>query len=174
MARVPKKTKMTGKHLMAATMLAKGASVKEVSQSMRVTADAIYSWQRWPVFQEAQQSYIASVARAELDRGLEDAQVSLHESSGEIVKWMVAVVLGEIELKPQDKQRWRMALDMLHHAGIIDKQAALKTEQPSPANFTLNQTLAQRRQSILASGNADLAAQLERFVKPDVQRRLTS
>lgn len=164
MGRVPVSTRLTGKHLMAMTMLAKGISVKEVAKQMRVTPDSIYTWQKWPQFQEAMMNYVASVARERLDRGLEEANVTLHDHLSEIVNWMANVVLGTIELKEKDQKRWKMALDMLHHAGIIDKQAVAKSEPPQAAN--VNFTLDQRRQAILASGNAGLQAQLERFNKP--------
>ncbi len=169
MGRTPVGTRLNGKHMMAIAMLAKGQSVKDVAVVMRVTPDTIYTWQKWDAFQDAQNAYISSVAREELDRGVQEANLTLHEYAQAIVNWMAGVVVGAIELKAQDKQRWKMALDFLHHAGILDKQAILKAEMPGPNQTNVNLSLDQRRQSVLASGNADIAAQLEKFRPPPPQ-----
>ena len=166
MGRIPKGTTLTGKHLMAMTMLAKGIHAKDVAKSMGVTVDSIYVWQKWPQFIEAQTRYVASVAREELDRGLADATINLHEHSQEIVNWMAGVVLGSIELKQQDQRRWKMALEFLHHAGIIDKQAMLNAQAPAQNQTNVNLNLDQRRQAVLATGNAELSQQLEKFRPP--------
>lgn len=161
-------TTLTGKHHMAITRLAKGKSATDVAKELHVDVSTIYSWQKWPLFQERLAQYIDSIAKQELDRGIEDAQVVLSESMAEIVMWMTGVVTGKIELK--DPKRWRMALDLLHHAGILDKQALAKSEMPIPSTtIQVNQTNDQRRQAVLASGNQDIQDQLARFRPPVVQ-----
>lgn len=166
MGRAPASTRLTGKHMMALALLSKGQTPKEVAQTMRVTVDTIYIWQKWETFQDAQQKYIASIAREELDRGIAEATVTLHDNSSAIVHWMTDVVLGTIELKPQDHRRWKMALEFLHHAGIVDRQAMLNAQPPSPNQTNVNLNLDQRRQQILSTGNQELQAQLEKFRPP--------
>lgn len=168
MGRVTKRQHLHAKQQLALVSLVKGRPVKDVARDLSITPDTIYAWRKSEAWQTMERDYISSLAREELDRGLQDAQIDLNQSAGAIVKWMTGVVLGEIELKPQDQKRWRMALDLLHHAGILDKQAALRAEQiaSNHPQTNVSLTLDQRRQQMLAPGNAELARQLENFRPP--------
>lgn len=171
MGRSLKSTRLKGKHHVAMALLAKGRSPKDVAAQMGVVVDTIYQWQKWPEFQEAQNDYIISLAREELDRGLQDAIVDMHESTRSVVRWMTAVVIGEIELRPSDSKRWKMALDFLHHAGILDKQQVLSLESGGRDRPpSLNLTLDQRKQSVLQTGNQEILGLLEKFKDPSIQR----
>jgi len=161
MGRILKRTTLTGKQSLAMMKLVKGISPSSVAQEMGMSVGTIYTWQKSPVFLERQAQYVESLARQEMDRGLQEAEVTLHESSSAIVQWMLNVVLGVTECK--DKNRWRMALDFLHHAGIIDQQVLAKNSALEAQGHSINLNLDQRRQSILAAGNQELQSQLEKF-----------
>lgn len=154
-------TSLQAKHHLAIVKLVKGEKPTDVARDMGIDPGTIYNWQKWPAFQERARQYAESLANEALDRGLEDANVALHDSVRPIVQWMRDVVLGITECK--DPKRWRMALDFLHHAGVIDKQQVAKAEA-NPALFSLN--LDQRRQQVLAVGNQDLEDRLKNFRNP--------
>ena len=154
-------TTLQAKHHLALVRLVKGDRPQDVARDMGFDVSTIYAWQKWPLFQERAAQYAESMAREALDRGLEDAQVELRQSTTPIINWMRDIVLGVTELK--DKNRWRMALDFLHHAGILDQQSVAKAASNPAAlmNFNLDQ-----RKQTLAVGNADLEEKLKNFRSP--------
>ena len=79
MGRVPKNTTLTGKHMVAIAKLGQGMKPADIARDMGFDVGTIYSWQKWPLFQERLASYVESIAKTELDRGLEDASVLLKE-----------------------------------------------------------------------------------------------
>ena len=160
MGRIPKNTTLTGKHMVAIAKLGRGEKPVQIAKDMGMDVGTIYAWQKWPVFQERLTKYVDSVGRQELDRGAEDGLIELKEQVSSIVLWMTDVVLGKIAL--QDKHRWKMALDLLHHAGVIDQQAALRAQQ-NPTSLNVGSLTLDRRQQMLAVGNEEL---LSKFSPP--------
>lgn len=161
MTRVPTGNSLKGKHYLAIARLVKGEKATLIARDLGIDANTIYTWQKWPLFQQRQAEYAESLVRQELDRGVEDATVLLHEQAIPIVAWMQRVILGETKL--EDPKRWRMALDFLHHAGILDRQRAL--EAGNAAASGVNISFDQRQQSLNA-GNQEIQRQLDRFNPP--------
>lgn len=163
MGRQLRGTTLTGKHIVAIAKLGRGMRPTEVAKEMGVDRGTINMWQKWPVFQERLAQYVDSLAKTELDRGLEDANFLLKEQLSSVILWMTDVVLGRTELK--DPKRWRMALDLLHHAGLIDQQAVVKASA-APQTLNIGSLNQDRRQQLLAVGNEDIQKRLERFAPP--------
>lgn len=158
--RSPKGIKLTGKHMIAISKLGRGEKPGQVAVDLGVDINTIYAWQRWPVFEARLAEYIDSVARQELDRGIEDGIVLLRDQTSAIILWMTDVVLGKTSLS--DKARWKQALDLLHHAGIIDQQAALRA-QANPQTLNIGNLTQDRRQQLLVQGDQEI---LQRFQPP--------
>lgn len=164
--------KLKGIHLLAMIRLLKGESTAVIARDLGTSESAVRAWQNWPEFRERMDAQCATQVRDLLDRGALDGVQALTGHAEEIAQWMRRVVTGEIKLErtrrvvrsasgevtveSDDQQRWQMALDFLHHAGIAD-QGRLPAVPPGVNVSVVNQN---------AQLDVDLQRQLAVFAPP--------